>query len=77
MTKSVYVCKRCGLAIGVWAKGGSDTYWKHHASGTTGPSCGKRPITILRKEYDKIRVYGAMLDVTHRFIAGRKNDSIR
>ena len=49
--KSAYVCKKCGLAIGHWAKG-TGIIWKHFASGSTGASCGQAPIPVLRSEYE-------------------------
>jgi hypothetical protein len=45
---SRYVCLRCGLGL-AWWMGAS---YKHLASWTTGPGCGKKPIPVLRSQYD-------------------------
>jgi len=42
------VCKVCGLRIEKTFKGN----WRHWASGTTAPSCGKVPIPMSREAYD-------------------------
>jgi hypothetical protein len=47
MSKSEYVCQRCGLPIGLWR----GTVWKHHA-GKGQKSCGKAPIVVTRKVYE-------------------------
>lgn len=50
MSKSTYVCQRCGCAIYTWREAGK---WKH-ATGGRGPrSCGKPPIVVERAAYEK------------------------
>ncbi len=65
IVRAKYVCQRCGLNIGWWAKGDGG-YWKHHASGTTGPCCGMPPILVSKETYD--RDIQAMLDTVDRFL---------
>lgn len=33
----LFICKHCGLYVGQWFFG-----WKHHASGSTRKSCGRK-----------------------------------
>jgi hypothetical protein len=47
--KSKYVCKRCGVAVGQWAKGGG-VIWKHQANRHT-RSCHKPPKVVTREGY--------------------------
>jgi hypothetical protein len=46
MSKSEFVCRRCGLAVHTWAGGA----WKH-AAGAGLKSCGKPPIVETRADY--------------------------
>jgi hypothetical protein len=46
--KSDYVCKRCGVSVGLWAYG-----WKHHNGGYGNRSCGKPPLVIERSTYER------------------------
>lgn len=50
MSKSTYVCQRCGCAVYMWRTAGT---WKH-ATGGRGPrSCGKPPVVMERAAYEK------------------------
>lgn len=49
--KSKYVCGRCGVAVGVWAKG-QGSYWKHQNGGYGNRSCGRRPMVVERDTYE-------------------------
>lgn len=49
MSKSTYVCKRCGCAVYTWGAAGK---WKH-AAGPRKISCGQPPVVMDRTEYDK------------------------
>lgn len=42
------VCAVCGLRLHWWYPG----KYKHAASGTTGPSCGRPPMVTTRAKYD-------------------------
>lgn len=55
------VCLRCGLGLAWWR----GTAYKHLASGSTGPSCGRKPIPVLRSYYE-----GTSYDLANR----RKRD---
>jgi DNA-directed RNA polymerase subunit RPC12/RpoP len=47
MSKSKYICARCGNPVGLWHYG-----WKHQAGGKSQPSC-KQPVPMLRDEYEQ------------------------
>jgi hypothetical protein len=49
MSKSTYVCQRCGCAVYTWREPGK---WKH-AAGPHKLSCGEPPIVMERTEYGK------------------------
>ena len=48
---SSYICRRCELPVGRWAKGSGLT-WKHFASPYT-TSCGKPPLVVEREVYER------------------------
>jgi hypothetical protein len=49
VSKSAYVCKRCGCAVYSW--GGKGT-WKH-ATGGNSRSCRQKPVVMERQAYDE------------------------
>jgi hypothetical protein len=67
MSRSKYVCARCGLAVYPWGKGdrlNPTTYWRHHTGGyrydpenptrsaTAGKTCGLPPTVVERATFD-------------------------
>lgn len=49
LPKSQFVCKVCGLGLAWWM----GTTYKHLASGGTGKSCGRKPVPMLREQFEK------------------------
>lgn len=49
--KSQFVCQRCGVSVGRWAKGAT-TIWKHQAN-MHNTSCGKVPVVVERERYER------------------------
>lgn len=49
--KSKYVCKRCGVGVGLWWAKGDRSYWKHHGNWHN-PSCRRVPIVVERTAYE-------------------------
>ena len=49
--KTKYVCQRCGLGVGQWAKG-TGTIWKHHGNWHS-TSCGKPPRVVERAVHER------------------------
>lgn len=47
MSKSTYVCQRCGCAVHLWA----GKAWKHCA-GRNARSCGKPPVVMERAAFE-------------------------
>lgn len=54
MSKSAYVCRTCWLPLTVVGVAGMEgaTIFKHAASGSTGPGCGKPPDPYTREEHE-------------------------
>lgn len=48
--KSKYICRRCELAVGLWASG-EGSVWKHHGN-LHRRSCGKTPLVVERAKYE-------------------------
>ncbi|PFH12869.1 hypothetical protein BX604_7289 [Burkholderia sp. JKS000303] len=43
---SKYVCARCGASVGYWYFG-----WKHQTGWHSPPTCGQKPVPVLREQY--------------------------
>lgn len=68
MSKSTYVCQRCGLPVHLWGAKGT---WKHVANQHS-RSCRKQPIVVERAAYEKRMDEDAKAAVTavRRFLGG-------